>query len=297
MAESETRPKAEGSGESGEWFTQFLRDIGKAPLLTRAEETALAKRIERGDVNAKTHMVEANLRLVVSIAKKYRGRGLPFTDLIQEGVLGLIRAVEKFDHRRGYKLSTYATQWIHQAVQNAINDKGREIYVPDAVQRSARKAQRGQAVLTQKLGRKPTNDELAEHLGVSREELERALASEHRMVSLDTPAFRDSEDATLGDLIADKDAATAQQQTVGAQARDAVAAGLRTLRTAERQVLELRYGIGSGREPMSLADAAEQLGLSRPEVRQLEHRALRRMGRADAISAWAPAATGLPEAA
>jgi RNA polymerase primary sigma factor len=291
VANSETCAVSDAGDLGGDWLNQFLADIGTVTLLTRTEEVDLARRVERGDLNAKMHMVEANLRLVVSIAKKYRNRGLPFCDLIQEGVVGLIRAVEKFDHRRGYKLSTYATHWINQAIDGAVKDKGREIYVPDVVQRNARRVHQARSALTQKLGRAPTVEELAAQVKLNREDMNRALASDHRIVSLDTPAYRDSEEATLLDTLPDKDTATLYRRAIGSQASDAVAVGLQTLTRVEREIVELRYGVGQRRETASVTDTARRLGLSRCDVRELEHRALRRLRNAEAISAWAPETT------
>ena len=268
----------------GEAMTLFLNRVAKVKLLTAAQEVVLAKRIERGNLQAKQQMVEANLRLVFSIAKGYRGRGLPLFDLVQEGVLGLIRAVEKFDYRRGFKLSTYATRWIHQSISAAVFEKANEIYVPEAVQRDAHRVRNTRAVLTRTIGRAPTDEEIAAELELGRSEVERAVISDRHMVSLYAPAHRDSDEG-LVDLIEDT-GATLHQQALADQARSAVERGLACLTSSERQIIELRYGVGRASGACSLSDTAKRLGLSRTDVRAIERRGLRSLRRVEGIAAW-----------
>ena len=254
----------------------FLNEIGRYPLLTAEEEVALAKRIERGDAAAKEQMINANLRLVVSIAKRYQGHGLSLLDLVQEGVLGLIRAVEKFDWRRGFKFSTYATWWIRQAVQRGVQNRSRVIRVPVHVAELERKASRAERELTAKLERVPTEEEVAKAAKIPLEKLQQAREAVRTLASLDRPVGEDKS-ATLGDLIAAQGGDPAQEVSV-MLGDGALAGALETLSPTQRRVLELRFGL-TGDEPVSLARVAKQLGISRERARQLEQSALEQLSR------------------
>ena len=252
----------------------FLREAGRRPLLTAAQEVELAKRIERGDMAAKTQMIEANLRLVVSIAKNYRNQGLPFLDLIQEGTLGLIRAVEKFDWRRGYKFSTYATWWIRQAVARALADKGRTIRMPVHVVERMQRIGRAECSLWAQLGREPTVEEIAEEASLPVAQVKEVRAAARTSSSLDQPVG-DQEDATLGDFVAGDD--PLPDETVEATLRsEALMRALQKLPLRERQVVVLRYGL-AGEEPTTLEEIGRRLGLTRERVRQIEAESLRRL--------------------
>jgi RNA polymerase primary sigma factor len=254
----------------------FLNEIGRYPLLTAEEEVALAKRIERGDAAAKERMINSNLRLVVSIAKRYQGHGLSLLDLIQEGVLGLIRAVEKFDWRRGFKFSTYGTWWIRQAVQRGVQNRSRVIRVPVHVAELERKASRAERELTAHLERVPTEEEVAEAAQIPVERLREARQALRTLASLDRPVGED-ESATLGDFIVDPDADPAEEVNV-VLGDGALANALETLSPSERRVLDLRFGL-SGREPASLKEVGDELGLTRERVRQIERSALEQLSR------------------
>jgi RNA polymerase primary sigma factor len=254
----------------------FLNEIGRYPLLTAEEEVELAKRIERGDLEAKERMINSNLRLVVSIAKRYQGHGLSLLDLIQEGVIGLIRAVEKFDWRRGFKFSTYATWWIRQAVQRGVQNRARTIRVPVHVADLERKAARAERELTAKLERQPTDEEIAEAAKIPLERLLEAHQALRTIASLDRP-IGENGDSALGDLVPAEGADPVVELAVGLE--DAVLArALETLPELERRVVELRFGLG-GREPLSLDAARKELGISRDKLRRLEHAALEHLSR------------------
>lgn len=258
----------------------YLRDISQVPLLTAQEEVLLAQRIEQGDMDALQRFVRANLRLVVSIAKRYLGRGLSLLDLVQEGNLGLMRAVEKFDWTRGYRFSTYATWWIRQAITRAISDQGRTIRLPVHVTDSITRYRRSLAQLTQELGRPPLPEELAEALSVQPEKLEQIIQAAQRTISLDTPLT--SEDETnLGDIIADEVTRGPQQEAEEVLLQRDVAEVLECLNPRQRLVLQLRFGLGTG-TPHTLAEVGDQLNISRERVRQLENEALRKLRRVGA---------------
>ena len=253
----------------------YLSSIGRVPLLTAEEEVCLAKRIERGDIAAKQHMVEANLRLVVSIAKGYIGRGLTFLDLIQEGSLGLIRAVEKFDHRRGYKFSTYATWWIRQAVTRAIADKGRTIRIPVHMMERLNKVIHAERQLIQRLGREPSTAEIATEVDYTTHEVREVLRMAQQPVSLEKPVGED-EDSALGDLIEDAAAESPFEIASEALRRENVTRVLDCLPSREREVIEMRYGIAGG-HPRTLEEVGRAFDITRERVRQIETRTLKKL--------------------
>jgi RNA polymerase primary sigma factor len=261
-------------GESGsqDSLQLLLAEISMHPLLTAAEEVSLAKRIERGDVAAKHRMVEGNLRLVVSIAKRYRGMGLPFLDLIQEGAIGLSRAVEKFDWRRGHKFSTYATWWIRQGIQRAISNHARTIRIPVHALERRRKVELAQQRLEADLGRGPTREELVEETGLSLEQVDEAFALARTILSLNQPFRSDGEPTELGDLIPDPRSETLDEGLEREQLRHTLDRALRTLPDRERLVVERHFGLR--RTPETLQAIGADLGLTRERVRQLESHAL-----------------------
>ncbi len=253
----------------------YLRSIGRVPLLNAAEEVSLAKRIERGDISAKQHMVEANLRLVVSIAKGYVGRGLTFLDLIQEGSLGLIRAVEKFDHRRGYKFSTYATWWIRQAVSRALADKARTIRIPVHMVERLNKLISAERQLIQQLGREPTNEEIAKELECEVREVRDVLRLAQQPISLEKP-MGEEDDSALADFVEDVSAESPFEIASEALRRENIGRVLASLPRREREVLELRYGIVGGRA-RTLEEVGRAFNITRERVRQIENRTLKKL--------------------
>ena len=253
----------------------YLRSIGRVPLLTAAEEVSLAKRIERGDMDAKTHMVEANLRLVVSIAKGYLGRGLTFLDLIQEGSLGLIRAVEKFDHRRGYKFSTYATWWIRQAVTRAIADKGRTIRIPVHMVEKLNKVVHVERQLVQSLGREPTPEEIAFEMESTAREVRDILRMSQQPISLEKP-IGDEEESELGDFVEDQTAVSPFEMASENLRRDNVRKALAALPQREREVIEMRFGLTGGR-PRTLEEVGRAFNVTRERIRQIENHTLKKL--------------------
>jgi RNA polymerase primary sigma factor len=264
---------AELSGASDS-LQLFLADVGRHKLLTAADEVYLAKAIERGDPTAKRRMIESNLRLVVSIAKGYRGLGVPFLDLIQEGTLGLNRAVEKFDWRRGYKFSTYATWWIRQSVQRAVANHARTIRVPVHVVERQQKLSRAARRLEVELGREATKDELAEATGLPIQHVDEALGAAHASVSLNQTVGADDE-GELGDLFADREAADPFDEAEESLRRQGIRKALDALPERERRILELRFGFEG--EPWTLEAIGHELDLTRERVRQLEGQALARL--------------------
>ncbi len=254
----------------------FLRDAGRHPLLTAPQEVELAKRIERGDGEAKQRMIQSNLRLVVSIAKNYRNQGLPFLDLIQEGTLGLIRAVEKFDWRRGYKFSTYATWWIRQAVARALADKARTIRMPVHIVERMQKLNRAERTLWTQLGREPSLEEIAEEANLPIAQAHEVKAAARASTSLDQPVG-ETEDAVFGDFVAGEEPLPDEQVEVSMRCQ-ALAEALDALSERERRVLMLRYGLGDA-DPKTLEEIGRRLGLTRERVRQIETEALKRLSR------------------
>jgi RNA polymerase primary sigma factor len=254
----------------------FLNEIGRHRLLRPAEEIELAKRIERGDLAAKDRMINANLRLVVSIAKKYQGSDLTLLDLIQEGILGLIRAVEKFDWRKGYRFSTYATWWIRQAVERGMDAKARTIKLPINLVRNQRKLARAENTLALKLDRAPTDAELAAEAQIAIEDLHALRDAARAVTSLDRP-LGEGEDAAFGDLLPSDEPAPEDEVHISLRA-EALQHALHELPDRERQVVQLRYGI-AGSEPTPLREIGRMLGITPERVRQIESRALGRLGR------------------
>jgi RNA polymerase primary sigma factor len=275
LAEEEKGPKLDLTVEpSLDSLRLYLREIGKVPLLTADQEVTLAKRIERGDPVAKRRMIESNLRLVVSIAKGYRGLGVPFLDLIQEGTLGLNRAVEKFDWRRGYKFSTYATWWIRQSVQRAVANHARTIRVPVHVVERQQKLGRAARRLEVELGREATKEELAEATGLPLQHIDEALGAAHASISLNQTVGADDE-GELGDLFADREAADPFDEAEESLRRQGIRRALDALPERERRILELRFGFEG--EPWTLEAIGNELELTRERVRQLESQALARL--------------------
>ena len=253
----------------------YLREIGKVPLLTADQEVALAKRIERGDMIAKAHMIEANLRLVVSIAKGYLGRGLSFLDLIQEGSLGLIRAVEKFDYRKGFKFSTYATWWIRQAVTRAIADKARTIRIPVHMVEKLNKVVHIERQLVQRLGREPRPDEIAAELEITVDEVREILRMAQLPVSLEKP-IGEEEESSLGDFVPDEQAESPFDTASLSLRREDIEAALASLPDRERRVIELRFGL-IGAQPCTLEEVGRAFGVTRERIRQIENNTLKKL--------------------
>jgi len=255
----------------------FLNEAGRYKLLTAAEEVELAKRIERGDQAAKDLMVNSNLRLVVSIAKKYQGHGLSLLDLIQEGIIGLIRAVEKFDWRRGYKFSTYATWWIRQAVQRGVANKSRTIRIPVHIVEREQKIARAERELTLQLERPPTDEEVAKKAKLSLKHVREVRAAARAVASLDKP-IGDEGDTAFGDLVAHEERGVEEQVTVSL-GEDALHRAIEQLPEREKTVVKLRYGLDGDPDPKSLEEIGRIMGITRERVRQIESQALERLAR------------------
>ena len=265
----------------------FLNETGRYPLLTAAEEVELAKRIERGDGHAKDRMINSNLRLVVSIAKKYQGHGLSLLDLIQEGIIGLIRAVEKFDWRRGYKFSTYATWWIRQAVQRGVANKSRTIRIPVHIVEREQKIARAERELTLRLERPPTDEEVARTAKLSLKHVREVRAAARSVASLDKP-LGDEGDTAFGDVVA-TDKSDVEDEVVVGLSEHALRGAVDKLPDREKHVIKLRYGLDGDPDPKSLEQIGRALGLTRERVRQIEMRALERLAREREVAAMAPA--------
>ena len=253
----------------------YLKEIGNVPLLTTEQEVELAKRVEAGDEEAKKQLTEANLRLVVSIAKKYVGRGMPFLDLIQEGNMGLMKAVDKFDYTKGYKFSTYATWWIRQAITRGIADTGRTIRVPVHMVETINKTLRMTRTLLQELGREPTPEEVAERLNVSVSRVREVLKISRDPVSLDTP-IGEEDDSHLGDFIEDDSALSPADSAAFSMLRAELATALESLTDRERQVVKLRFGLEDGRA-RTLEEVGKEFNVTRERIRQIEAKALRKL--------------------
>jgi RNA polymerase primary sigma factor len=253
----------------------FLKDVGKVDLLTAAQEVELAKRIERGDHRAKQEMVEANLRLVVSIAKRYRNQGLPFLDLIQEGTIGLVRAAEKFDYRKGFKFSTYATWWIRQAVARALADKARTIRMPVHVVEKLNKIVRAERKLRAEKGREPSSAEIALELDLSLEEVDQIRRTAQAPVSLEKPVG-DEEESEFGHFITDESALLPDEAAEVTLRKETLLKILGTLSYRERRVLELRYGL-NGEHPRTLDEVGRTFNVTRERIRQIENQTLKKL--------------------
>ncbi|HZO34500.1 MAG TPA: sigma-70 family RNA polymerase sigma factor [Gaiellaceae bacterium] len=266
----------------------FLNEAGRYPLLTAAQEVELAKKIERGDKEAKDLLVNSNLRLVVSIAKKYQGHGLTLLDLIQEGIIGLIRAAEKFDWRKGFKFSTYATWWIRQAVQRGVANKARTIRIPVHIVEREQRIARAERELVAELERAPSDDELARRSKLPVKQVREVRAAARAVASLDKP-IGEEDSGSLGDLFASAEAPPDEQVEVELT-EQALHRAVADLPDREREILRLRYGLGSGGDPKSLEEIGRLLGITRERVRQLEAEALRRLAERREIAALVPAA-------
>jgi RNA polymerase primary sigma factor len=274
VSSDQTNSDASSYQSTTDALNLFLSEVGRRPLLTAAQEVELAKRLERGDLDAKRRMIESNLRLVVSIAKNYRHQGLPFLDLIQEGTLGLIRAVEKFDWRLGYKFSTYATWWIRQAVARALADQARTIRLPIHIVERLQKMKRAERTLWTQLGREPALEEIAEEANLPLPQAHEVRAAARASASLDQPVG-EQEDAAFGDFVASDDPLPEEKADVSLR-RQALSQALAALPDRDRQVLALRYGL-AGVEAKTLDDVGLRLGLSRERIRQIERDSLKRL--------------------
>jgi RNA polymerase primary sigma factor len=274
-ADEEPEAEIEAHEVSTDALQLFLKDIGRVALLTAAQEVELAKRIERGDHGAKQEMVEANLRLVVSIAKKYRNQGLPFLDLIQEGTIGLVRAAEKFDYRRGFKFSTYATWWIRQAVARALADKARTIRMPVHVVEKLNKIVRSERKLRGELGREPSSAEIARDLDLSPDEVEHIRRSSQVPVSLEKPVG-DEEESEFGHFITDDSSPLPDEAAEESLRKDMLTKILGMLSARERRVLEMRYGL-NGEQPRTLDEVGRAFNVTRERIRQIENQCLKKL--------------------
>ncbi len=277
LAEEAERPRriAAKAESTTDLLQLFLRDIDRIPLLNAKQEVELAKKIEMGDLAAKQKMVESNLRLVVSIAKNYRNQGLAFLDLIQEGTLGLVRAAEKFDYRKGYKFSTYATWWIRQAVARAIADKGRTIRMPVHVVEKLNKINRTERKLLAELGRDPGNAEIGASIGLTEQEVESIRRSAQTPISLEKPVG-DEEESEFGQFIADEKAISPEAAADETMRNEALQDVLNSLSYRERRVLELRYGLG-GEQPRTLDEVGRTFNVTRERIRLIENQALQKL--------------------
>ena len=273
--EEEREPQAETREITTDSLQLFLKDIGKVDLLTAAQEVELAKRIERGDHGAKQAMVEANLRLVVSIAKRYRNQGLPFLDLIQEGTIGLVRAAEKFDYRKGFKFSTYATWWIRQAVARALADKARTIRMPVHVVEKLNKIVRAERKLRAEYGREPSSPEIARELDLTLEEVEQIRRSAQTPVSLEKPVG-DEEESEFGHFLTDESLPLPEEAAEVTLRKETLRKILGSLAPRERRVLELRYGL-DGQHPRTLDEVGRTFNVTRERIRQIENQSLKKL--------------------
>jgi RNA polymerase primary sigma factor len=291
---------AQAAGQSdASTMTPLYGQIAKVKLLTVEQERDLAQRIERGDLAAKTHMIEANLRLVATIAKGFAGLGLPGPDLFQEGVIGLIRATEKFDYRRGHKFSTYASLWIREAIQRGLR-RGRVVYLPADAWRAASRIRRSRAALIQRLGREPDSQEIASDLGLADDQVKTVTQALRDSLSLDA-AIPGAGRTGLGETLLDENSPTPDREGEAAALKELVSNGLNMLDPQARDVIELRFGVGQSREACTVTESAQRLRISRPELRAIEHSALARLRQQRPIAAWAlpagPERAHLPDAA
>jgi RNA polymerase primary sigma factor len=273
--EQERQPEPATREVTTDSLQLFLKDIGKVDLLTAAQEVELAKRIERGEHRAKQEMVEANLRLVVSIAKKYRNQGLPFLDLIQEGTIGLVRAAEKFDHRKGFKFSTYATWWIRQAVARALADKARTIRMPVHIVEKLNKIVRSERKLRAELGREPTSVEIGRDVELEPDEVEQIRRSSQAPVSLEKPVG-DEEESEFGHFLTDESEPLPDEVAEVELRKATLGRVLQTLSARERRVLELRYGL-NGEHPRTLDEVGKTFNVTRERIRQIENQSLKKL--------------------
>jgi RNA polymerase sigma factor (sigma-70 family) len=286
-AERRVRTHRAENNETTDSFQLFLNQAARYPLLTAEEEVELAQRIERGDLEAKERMINSNVRLVISNARRYQGLGLSMQDLVQEAMLGLIRAAEKFDWRRGYKFSTYATLWIRQAIQRGLDNTGRPIRVPAHVAQRQRTVNRTTAELTAKLDREPSDEEVAAEAKLPLDEVAAVRDLTRVTTSLDAPVTADG-DATLGELRHDE-APAVEDEIADRQRERTVEAALSKLPEDQRRVIELRFGTGT--EPVTtLREVGRELGVTQQQVRELEEQALKRLAEDDALAAWREAA-------
>jgi RNA polymerase primary sigma factor len=274
-AEDDERPLEQPYELSMDALQLFLKDVGKFDLLSAAQEVELAKRIERGDDRAKQEMVEANLRLVVSIAKRYRNQGLPFLDLIQEGTIGLVRAAEKFDFRKGFKFSTYATWWIRQAVTRSLADKARTIRMPTHVVSKLNKIRHTERRLRTDLGREPSSAEIGRDLYLSGDEVDKIRRAALAPLSLEKPVG-EADEAELGDLLSDDSEQLPDEQVELTLRNETLRRILGTLSSREREILELRYGL-DGRQPSTLDEVGRAFNVSRERIRQIENESLKKL--------------------
>ena len=288
LSQALARARAQARPQTTDSLQMYLKEIGRVPLLTAAQEVELAKAFEAGSDVAKQRMIEANLRLVVSIAKHYRGQGLGFLDLIQEGTIGLVRAVEKFDWRRGFKFSTYATWWIRQAVARALADKGRTIRMPVHVVEKVNRIGRTERRLVSELGREPSLQEIAAELEMPLDEVEQIRQSMQAPMSLDRPVG-DDEDSEFGQFVADETTPAPEDHASDDARAETLRRVLMSLSQRERRVLELRYGLG-GEHPRTLDEVGREFGVTRERIRQIENQALRKLealGEAQALRDFA----------
>jgi RNA polymerase primary sigma factor len=269
--------------ETTDSFQLFLNQASRYPLLTREEEVELAKRIEMGDLAAKERMINSNLRLVIKFARRYQGHGLSMQDLVQEAMLGLIRAAEKFDYRRGYKFSTYAVLWIKQAIQRGLDNTGRPVRIPAHIAQRERTVNRVESELSASLNREPTEEEIAERAKLPLEEVKAVRDLTRVTTSLDAPVGDDG-DTTLGEFRAES-SETVEDEVDEREQEQAVNAALATLPEDERRVIELRFGTGGAPEA-SLREVAREVGVSQERARQLEARGLKRLARDGSLAAW-----------
>jgi len=275
LPEDDRRPEPGESDPASDSLQLFLKDIGKVRLLTAAEEVELSKRVERGDHRAKQRMIEANLRLVVSIAKRYRNQGLPFLDLIQEGTIGLVRAVEKFDHRRGFKFSTYATWWIRQAVARALADKGRTIRIPVHVVEKLNRISRSERKLRAELGREPSDAQIGQDVELSADEVAHIRRTAQAPVSLEKPVGEDDE-SEFGHFLTDESEPLPEEAAELVLQRESLRRILDSLSPRERNILVLRYGLDGG-HPRTLDEVGRVFDVTRERVRQIESHTLHKL--------------------